>query len=123
VEVLEDRLLPSFSWGEVNSPDVVQTRSQQAAPLISSAQLGGSSANDVPATLIRLRRVVGDAAATQGVQPSQITLNYAKIESLQTIGGGVTSPEQTSLQAPAGGTTVVTTAVDAYLWIDGIHGE
>jgi hypothetical protein len=88
VEALEDRLLPSFSWIEVGSPDVVQNRPQQAAPLISSVQLSGSA--DGPAPLVRLRRIVSDAVATQGMQPLQITLNHAKIDSLQPMEGGTT---------------------------------
>ena len=90
VEALEDRLLPSFSWGainsvEVGSPDVVQNRPQQAAPLISSVQLSGSA--DGPAPLVRLHRI-RDAVATQGRPTESISLNYAKIEPLQAPDGG-----------------------------------
>jgi hypothetical protein len=87
VEALEDRLLPSFSWGviEGGSPDVVQNRPQQAAPLISSVQLSGSA--DGPAPLVRLHRI-RDAVATQGRPTESISLNYAKIEPLQAPDGG-----------------------------------
>jgi hypothetical protein len=81
VEALEDRLLLSFSWGEVGSPDLLQTRSQQAAPviLLHGVDVGGSSdvvqnLSDPAAPLIRLRRVVGDTVAAQGVQPEQVEI-------------------------------------------------
>jgi hypothetical protein len=87
VEALEDRLLPSFSWGGMDGglPDVVQNRPQQAAPLISSVQLSGSA--DGPAPLVRLHRI-RDAVATQGRPTESISLNYAQIDSLQAPDGG-----------------------------------
>jgi hypothetical protein len=124
LEALEDRLLlSSFQWGVGRTPDVVQSPSDQAAPLI------------------HLRRVVGDTVAAPANPTESITV---KINPLQTMDGGTTalsgnvtqkgreiaamvssgwdigagrSPGQTSLQAPDGGTTVVTAAVGTFIKI------
>jgi hypothetical protein len=160
VEALEDRLLPSFSMGAHQT----LTLSQQAAlrinlqDVIVSGSAVVQNQSDQAAPLVRFHRIEAGPVTTQGRPTESISLNYAKIEPLQPMGGGtmalsyesqddkhkdihllsmeggttavsynlkaqkeglaiaamapaggtpVTSPGQTSLQAPDGGTMVL----------------
>jgi hypothetical protein len=115
VEALEDRLLLSFQWGVGRGlePVVGLTREQGLA-----AEVVVTKPTDQAAPLIRLRRVVGDTVAAQGRPTESISLNFAKIESLQTMGGGTTALRYESqdakhkceielLQTMGGGTTAL----------------
>jgi hypothetical protein len=85
LEALEDRMLLSFSLG------LGQPLTHQAPPPVSSVQVSGSAESGGVESMVRLRRIVGDAIATPGVQPQQITLHKVTLESLQTMDGPTTA--------------------------------